>query len=450
MTGSAGRSGFRRVLLNIGWLSFDRLLRLAVGLFVGVWVARYLGPERFGQLSFALAFVGLFSAFAGLGLKGIVVQDMIRDPAGELQTMGSAMVLTMLGGMSAYGGAVAVALCLRPGDPDAVILVAIVGLLLLFRVGDVGAYWFESRIMSKYVAWVSASVFLGFSLIKVALILFEAPLTAFAGAAAAEVAMIAVLTMGALHLRGPGLRALHFSVVRARGLLRESWPLLLSGVSMTIYMKMDQIMLGVMVGDREVGVYSAAARISELWYFIPMVVVASLFPLILKAREESPPHYQHRLQSLCDLMVWLAVLVAVPVSIFAGALMDLVFGAGYTESGAILAVHVWAGVFVFLGVAGGRWYVAEGLQLLNFYRKGVGAVINVALNLALIPLWGGLGAAIATVLSYAFVEFIADSWRFDTRDLFWIKMRAFHLPKTGARLVREVRRGLGDCHQVSS
>lgn len=444
------RPGLATALGNAGWLALDRLLRLAVGLIVTVWVARYLGPERFGQLNFALAFVALFGPFAGLGLKNILVRDIVRAPEGNADTVGSAFALAIIGGLLAYLLALVCITCLRPGNTEAITLVAIAGLVLLFRFGDVAAFWFEAQIRSKYVAWASVCAFLAFSLVKIVLILQEALLPAFAWASAGEVALIAVLSVIAFHVKGLGLDALRVSLPRAKGLLVDSWPLMLSGFSMMIYMKVDQVMLGFMAGDEEVGIYSAAARISELWYFIPMVIVASLFPSILKSREVDNKRYLSRLQSLCDLMAWLALVVALPVTFFSDVAITLIFGTGYANAGDILTVHVWAGLFVFLGVAGGRWYVAEGRQILNFYRKGTGAVVNIVLNWLLIPAWGGLGAAVATVLSYALVELFSDSWREETRLLFWIKLRALNFPLSGMRIIQEVNNGEGGDHQIPS
>ena len=193
-----------------------------------------------------------------------------------------------------------------------------------------------------------------------------------------------------------------------------------------IYMKIDQIMLGQMLGGEAVGIYSAAVSMSEVWYFLPMVVVSSVFPAILDARERDDRLYYSRLQQLYGFMVLLSVAVALPMTFIATPLVKLLFGAPYAESGAVLAIHIWASVFVFLGVAGDKWFLAENRQLLSLQRTVLGAVANIGLNLWLIPMYGTIGAAVATVVSQALASFLFDALQAVTRPMFFMKLAAMN------------------------
>lgn len=399
---------------------------MGVGVVVGVWVARYLGPERFGLLSFAIAFVGIFSAFAGLGLKDIVVRDIVRDPECKEEILSTAALLQLLGGLLAYGIVLAAVFWLRPDDALARVLVAILGTTTLFGAAQVVAYWFESQVLSKYTVWVGNATFLVFAAIKVALILNNAPLVEFAWAAAAEAMLAAVLLIVMFRVRGPKLHQLSASYTRAKALLKDSWPLLMSGMAIMIYLKIDQIMLGQMVSDESVGIYSAATRISEIWYFIPMAIAASVFPSLLETKKRSETQYYRRLQHLFDLMVWMAIAIAVPMTFLSSPLVVLIFGEAFADSGIVLAIHIWAAVFVFLGVASGKWFLAENRQMLNMQRSALGAIANVILNLWLIPDYGAVGAALATVISYAIAAFFADLLQKDTRTMFLMKVSALN------------------------
>lgn len=426
----AHRPNLIRIIDNIGWLFFDKILRMGVGLFVGVWVARYLGPEQFGLLNFALAFVGLFGAIATLGLQGIVVRDLVRNPDDKEETLGTAAVLQFAGGLIAYGFILGAIFWLRPEDALAKMLVAILGSMILFKASEVAVYWFESQVLSKYTVWVKNGSFLIFAAIKVALILNSAPLTAFAWATMAEALVVALLMLLMLELRGPSLRHLRISLARAKRLLSDSWPLLLSSIAIMIYMKIDQIMLGQMVGDEAVGIYSVAVHISEVWYFIPMVIVASVFPAILEARNRSKKQYYRRLQRLYTIMAWLSISVALPMTFLSTPIVGLLFGEAYAGAGPVLAIHIWAGVFVFLGVASGKWFLAENRQILRLQRSVLGAIANIALNLLLIPLYGVFGAAIATVISYAIADMIFDFLQKETKRMFIMKLKAFNIFRT--------------------
>ncbi len=412
---------------NISWLFFDKVLRMGVGLLVGVWVARYLGPEQFGLFSFASAFVGMFGAVAGLGLQSIVVRDIVHDPDCKEETLGTAAILQLMGGSLAYVCALGAIFILRPEDTLAKLLVAILGSVMLSRFSDVALYWFESQVLSKYIVWVQNGCFLIFAAIKVGLIVSNATLVAFACTTVAEALIVAVLILFMLGLHGPKLQKLRFSLLRAKTLLLNSWPLLLSGMAIMVYMKIDQIMLGQMLGDNAVGIYSAAVRISEVCYFVPMMIVASVFPSILEARKRDETQYLQRLQRLYDLMVWLSLAIALPMTFISTPIVVALFGATYVESGAVLAIHIWASVFVFLGVASNQWFVAENRQILSFQRTLLGALVNVILNFVLIPNFGPMGAAVATVVAYSIAAFFADVIQKETRPTFAMKLSSMNI-----------------------
>jgi len=423
----AHRPNLVKIVDNIGWLFFDKVLRMGVGLLVGVWVARYLGPEQFGLFSFAAAFIGLFGAVAGLGLQSIVVRDIVRDPASKEETLGTAAALQLVGGLLAYGLILGVIFWLRPDDALAKVLVAILGSMMLFKASEVAGYWFESQVLSKYTVWVQNGSFLVFAGVKVGLILNNASLIAFAWATMAEALLVALLMLAMFGLRGQGMLKLRVSLDRAIVLLTDSWPLLLSGLAIMVYVRIDQIMLGQMLGDEAVGIYSAATRISEIWYFIPVMVVASAFPAILETKKGSEILYYKRMQSLYDLMVLIAVVVALPITLFSNQIMTLIFGDSYVLSGHVLAIHVWGAVFVFLGVASSNWFITEGRQILLFYKAALGAFSNVVLNLILIPNYGVLGASWATLISYALADFVFDLINKEARIVFRMKITALNL-----------------------
>ncbi|MFT7460164.1 MAG: O-antigen/teichoic acid export membrane protein [Planctomycetota bacterium] len=401
----AHRPGLFKIVENIGWLFFDKILRMGVGLFIGVWIARYLGPEQFGLLSFATAFVGLFGAIAGLGLKSIVVRDIVRDPACKEEILGTAAALQIIGGLLSYGLIIGTIFWLRPDDVLAKVLVAILGSMMLFKASEVAIDWFQSQVLSKYTVWVQNGSFLIFAAIKVGLILNHAPLTAFAWAMMAEALVVALLMLVMLSLFGPRLRQLRITLVRARTLLKDCWPLIISSISIVIYMKIDQIMLGQMINDEAVGIYSVAARISEAWYFLAIIINESIRPSLIRIRVQSSELFLYRLQKVFNLMVQLSFSVALVMTFFSPMIISLLFGEDYNESIGVLQIHVWAGVFVFLNNAVWAWYIIENKQKIANIRIIIGLSLNILLNWILIPKYGAIGAAIATLVSRAFVSY---------------------------------------------
>lgn len=430
----AHRPNLIKIIDNIRWLFFDNILRMGVGLIVGLWVARYLGPEQFGKLNFAIAFISLFSAIAALGLQEIVVRDIVRTPECAGLTLGTAAVLQIVGGLLAYLTVIGAINFLRPDDTLARVLVAILGTMLLLKASEIPAYWFESQVQSKYAVWVQGGMFLFFAAVKVVLIISDAPLLAFAWTTLSEGVLAALTLLIVMDRYGHKIASMYATVARARSLLKESWPLILSALAISTYMKIDQIMLGQMISDKTVGIYSAALRISEIWYFIPMGIVASVFPAILAAKREGQDIYLARLQKLYDLMVVISVGVALPMTFLAKPVVALLFGSDYVDAGNVLAVYIWASIFVFLGVASGKWLLCEGRQVLALQRAICGAASNVVLNLWFIPVWGAEGAATATLLSFMIAGYFADLFQAETRGMFVMKTRSLNVLGAISRL----------------
>lgn len=397
---------------------------MGAGLAVGIWLARYLGPEQYGLLNYAMAFVALFSAVATLGLNDIVVRDLISDPENSHTTLGTAFVLQMAGALTAMGLSFAVIVWLRPQDGLIKAMIVILAGVMIFKSSEVIKYWFESRVQSRYVIWVENGFFLLAASIKVALILSHAPLIAFVWTVLLEAIFVASGFFVIYVSQTNALTHWKVSLSRAKSLMRASWPLALSGIAIMVYMRIDQIMLGEMLGDEAVGVYSAALRVSEVWYMIPTIITASVFPAIIESKKKSEVIYQTRVQGLLNLMASIALVIALVVSFCSNWMIELLFGGYYADAAPVLMVHIWAGLFVFLGGAGNKWYLAEDIQHLILYRTVAGAIVNVFINLALIPSYGALGAAIATVVSYAISAYFLDAFSKKTRVMFVYKTLA--------------------------
>lgn len=420
-----GRPDLQAIVRNSGWLVADRSLRILVGLVVSVWVARYLGPEQYGTLNYAMAFVALFSACATLGLETIVIRDLSRTTEGVEVTLGTTFALKLAGATVTLGLSFAAIGILRPEDGSVQYLVAIIAAGTLFQAFDVIDFWYQSRVRSKHVVFARNTAFLVISLIKILLIVSNAPLIAFAWAALGEVALGACGLVLACRGVIPRLGRWRFSGRRSVELLRESWPLFLSAVFVLIYVKIDKIMIGQILGEEKLGIYAAATQLAEVWYFIPMAITSSVFPFIVAAKSTGESQYYARLEQLYLVMVWLALAVAVPITLFSGPIVELVFGAKYAAGAAVLAIHCWAGLFIFAGLVSNHWYVLEKLNHYTLYRHVLGAGINILLNIILIPALGIAGAAVATIITQFATSYLFDLINRRTRVLFRIKSRHF-------------------------
>lgn len=391
--------GFIKYFKHTSWLLGEKILRMTIGLFVGVWVARYLGPEQFGLFSYAQSFVGLFTAIATLGLDGIVVRELVKDETRRDELISTAFYLKLIGAIAVLI-ALAIAVNLTSNDHFTNILVFIIASATIFQAFNVVDMYFQSKVMGKYITYANVFSLLLSSIVKIVLVLYEAPLIAFAWMVFFD---SIILALGYLYFyinnSTFSIKNLTFNKETAVYLLRDSWPLILSGIVISIYMRVDQVMIKEMMDSEAVGQYAAAVRISEAWYFIPMVIASSLFPAIINAKQASEELYYARLQKLYDLMVWMAIAIAFPMTFLSDWVIHLLYGEQYNQAGNVLMIHIWNGVIISIGIVWGRWIVAENMQKLINYVSIFSLMINIVLNFILIKRFGILGAAYATFLA---------------------------------------------------
>ncbi len=425
----AGRAYLQNILANTGWLFADRILRMVVGLFVGVWIARYMGPEQFGVYNYALVFVGMFSALSNLGLDGIVVRNVVRDSASKDTILGTAFFLKFAGGIITLIVSVGAIMALRPGDSVTGWLVGITAVGTIFQAFDTIDFWFQSQVKSKYTVYVRNGAFLMITLVKILLILTRSPLISFACAGLAEIVAGTIGLIFAYRLHGNYLNKWRMSLPYAKELLADSWPLICSCLAVGFFMKIDQVMLREMIGSEAAGIYAAATRISEIWYFIPIIIVSSVSPAIVDAKKTGEHLYYRRLRKLFHFTAGLAFAIAIPTTILSKYFVLLLFGKSYAAAGPILAIHIWATLFYFLGIVQGPWNVTEGLMNLSLKRTLITAVVNIILNLILIPMYSGIGAAISTVAAYFCGAFLANGIDERSRQIFYLQIEAlFFVP----------------------
>jgi polysaccharide transporter, PST family len=419
--------GLSKILSNISWLVLDRIARMGIGLFLGAWVARYLGPDQFGQMNSALAIVSIFGIIAGLGLDDIVIRDLVKHPDNKYEILGSAFLLKLMGGILSMILISFIALTIYRQDTPYVVIILLTSLSLLFQAVNVIDLWFQSRVLSKYVVYARNIAFILTAGYKVVLIMIKASIEMFIIASLFEL-LIGTIGMIMVFIRCKlSILKFRFSFSQARVLMQSSWPLILSGFIVMVYMRSDQIMLSAMRGSQEVGYYSAAMKISEIWYFIPTTISASVFPSIIKSRENNLSEYYRRLQNLFNLMAVIALSVAIPITFFSNFIIKILYGVNYLASGPVLAIHIWAGVFVFLGIVRGSWLIAEGYTKLMFATTLAGAIINLFLNYLLIPVYGAIGASIATVFSQCMASYVSNLVYKKTQKIFYMQTKAIFM-----------------------
>jgi len=425
------RDELRKILANTGWLFFDRFLRMGTGLFVGVWVARYLGVEDFGTLNYVSAFIALFGTLSTLGLPSLVIRTLTYESDKRKEILGTVFWLQFFGGFLTLILALTLVSFLHYEDPLVIKLTFILGSAKIFQAFDTIDYWFQSQVQSKYTVIAKNIAFFVFIFTRIILVNSNAELTYFALAKLAEIIIGAIILSCIYHVQVHSVFLWCWSTNLAKKLLKESWPLILSGLAVMVYMKIDQIMLGQILDTTAVGLYSSAVRLSEVWYFIPTALVSSTAPSIYSAKKElDEAAYYKKIGQLLRILSGIAIVIAVPMSFTSSMLMTSLFGEAYSAAGPVLAIHIWAALFVFMGVGTSPWFIAEKLAHLSFRRTLLGLITNVGLNLILIPSYGGIGAAVATVISQSVATFFSHATHLKTRKLFKIQVQSLLILKT--------------------
>ncbi len=414
-------------LTNTGWSLADQITRILLGGIVIVALSRHLGPSTFGTLAFAVSVVKIFSVVATLGLDRIVVRHAV------VQKESAPALLRKVGRIRIASSFVSYALLLltlrlfAPEDPVVFRLGAVAGLALFFQPFDVLDSFFQSRQQIRYSVAGKTSAFAVCAVLKLLFVFLSLPLLSFA-------------TLDALEpiLAATGLLLLYRRVADKAGtttnappstaeLLREGAPLLLATVAVIIYMRIDLVMLGSLRDSTAVGIYAAASQLSIVWAFLPMAIAPAAFPILLQARHVDAAAYEHRMRWLLQFIVVCAYAIILALLIAAPWLVRILFGVAYLDAVSVLRIHALSIVFVFVGVVQSAWDLSERLVWLAAWRTVIGAVVNIALNLWLIPAYGAAGAAVATVLSWAVACPLLLACNVKTRPAFRLHVDALFL-----------------------
>lgn len=429
-----------KIVANIGWLFFDRFYRMLGGAIVGVLLARYLGPEGFGVLNYSAAIAGLAAAFATLGLDEIIVRTLVKEPTRRGVLMGSALFGRVVAGSAMLAVVQIVTWISRPGESQVHVVVALTSVATIMRLIDVMKPWFDAQVRSKVVVLSENAAFTVATLLRIILLWTKAPLWAFAAAILIEVIIGRVVLWMVFWAEERINVKIELSFGEIIRLLKVSWPLILSSVAFMFSMRTDQVMLSYLLGDKEVGLYAAAARIAEIWYFVPLAIITSLFPNIIQAHERSRSVFFQRFQAISDLLVSLAVAIGFLTTFVAGFLISSIYGEDYLLASSSLRILIWSGIFVFFGTAWSKWMLIEGRTKIILSFQIVGAVANIFLNLLLIPRMGIAGAALATLVSYSFGHLILAAFIPSQREAWIVFLKCFFPYARLVLMLKESRR----------
>jgi O-antigen/teichoic acid export membrane protein len=414
----------KKYLFNSVWLLSDFFLRMVVGVFVVFYVARYLGPEQFGSFSYLLAITTLMIAISRLGMEALLVRELIRRPADIKLLMGTAFWMMTIVGLTSYLVLVGISLALFGWDKEVVYFITIsVG--SIFTSFNVIEFYLQSQVRAKYVTLCRSIVLITMSISKLLLIAYSADIFWFFVAAMLDFLLLSFVFLLYFHIVEKQKTFIKsFSMEVAKKLLKSAWPLVLVTIALQAYMRTDQIMIKNMLGLYEVGIYSAAIRISEAWIIMMGAIAISLLPAIIKLKEGRKEIYEYRMVQLYRLVLWLSVIAALILSYQGEYFIALIYGDEYYDASLVIGLLMWGGVLSSMGAVSSRYYNVEGMENKFAARTIFSALLNILLNYMLIPVYGIQGAAIATLISAFVANYLLDIFDKDLRALLRIKHKA--------------------------
>lgn len=397
----------KQILANLNWLLADRLMRAVGGLFVGIWIARYLGPGDFGLLNFALSFVVLFAAVGKLSIEPLIIRELTQYPDREKVILGSIFRLKLWASVAAMVLVFPAAWLAQPDNPMFLILVITFAAGIIFTVLDPIDIFYQAKVQSRPIIQARAGAFLAFIVVRIGLVLGGFSVVWFALAGTLEAALAAGLIFFVYHRKEGGFREWVWQKSTANFLLKNGWPLIASSLLAIIHARLDQVMIGQLLGEVQVGHYSAAVRISETWLLIPFMAVQTLLPYFVLLREQSSARYQQRLMQLYSVMFWLGAVAGVMTIFFGREAIGFLFGVNYLDAYGSLVFLIWTGIFIAQAAACGIWMISENLQMLRLFSNLTAVPINIILNLLWIPEYGITGAAAASLISVGIGAWVA-------------------------------------------
>lgn len=421
-------AGFRRYAANTSWMFAEQMLRMVAGLLVGIWVARYLGPEQFGLFSYAAAFAALFGSLAKLGLDNIVVRDLVRNPELRDVYLGTVFWLKMMGA-GLMLSTIAVAMNFTNSDDTTKLYIFFIACGSVFQAFEVVDFYFQSKVLSKFVSICKLTQLFTSSFLKLYLIYTDAGLVWFVLISTFDQATLAVALL-AVSRREKIINTLkYFKSSIAIKLLLESWPLVLGGLVLMVQARADQLFIKNILGNIEVGYYSAALRIVEVFNFVPVILVNSFFPSIVNSKAISVDLYVRRLSQLYRLMMAAFLFIAIPILFFGKELISTLYGEKYFAAGPLLSIMSIRLLFGFFGVVRSAFLITEQLSMYNMWTLALGALLNIILNSLLVPIYHSIGAIIAFCISFALSTFLIDAIYSKTKINFKIMLHSIFLLK---------------------
>lgn len=397
-----------KVVKNASWIMAGKIMQMLLSFIIGLLTARYLGPDNYGLINYAAAYVSFFASLCNLGINSIIVKNFVDHPEEEGKTIGTAIVLRIGSSFLSALMIIGIVSVIDRGETLTIVVVALSSISVIFQVLDTLNYWFQTRLMSKYSAIAATVAYIAVSAYKVLLLILQKDVRWFAVANTIDYIVIGLFLLYVYRKKGGP--TFSFSLDKGRELLQKSSSFILAGMMVSIYACTDRFMLKQMLDEASVGYYSLAVSISNMWVFILSAIIDSMYPVIMELHSRDYDAYNKKNKQLYAIVFYTALTASAGISVLANLIVKILYGEAFLPAVLPLRIVVWYTAFSYLGVARNAWIVSENKQRKLKYIYIFSAAINVILNLILIPFWGAAGAAIASLVTQISTVVLIPYW----------------------------------------
>lgn len=395
---------YSKVFSNMKWLVGERIFQMVIALVINMVTARYLGVDNYGIINYVASFIAFFTPICSLGLEGIIIKELVDNPDKQGEVIGTAMGMRVGSSLLSMIAILLLLTFLNPGDTVMLGVAVFQSLILIFNTADLFEFWYQSRLESRKSVKMKIISYFLVAIYKILILVFHKSIYWFALTNTLDM-MVAYALLFLSYRRDNGSQ-LTFSLKKGKDMLKISYNFIISGLMVAVYAQMDKIMLGKMLDTTAVGLYSVGIYICNLWNFIPNAIIVSLRPGILQAKQYNEELYIKKLKQMYAIIIWISILYAVAVCIFSKYIIWILYGKDFLGAREPLMIAVWYCGFSLIGSARDVWIISEKLQKYSKYFALVGALTNLILNFVLIPLWGMVGAASATLITQIMTGFV--------------------------------------------
>lgn len=396
----------KKVIKNAAWIIGCKVVKAILMFITTAITARYLGVAKYGIINYAAGIVAFVVPIMQLGFGSTIVHEIVNRPDEEGKVVGTVMSMSSVSALFCILGVFAFTSIVNAGETDTIIVCTIYSVMLLFQALEIIYCWFHAKLMSKYSAMAMLFAYIASAIFQIILVLIKANIYFFAISFSLDYFVIAAILI--FIYKRKSNQKLSFSFSLAKQLFSVSRFYIVSSLMLTIFVQTDRIMLKLMVGDVETGLYSAAYTCANMFNFVFAAIIDSMRPEIFNAKRQSQEAFEYKMSELYSVIIYFSLFVCVMMTLFAPLIIKIMYGSQYLEAVNMLRVAVWFSTFSYCGAVRNIWILAEEKQKYMWIINTSGAVMNIVLNYFLIPVIGGMGAAVASVVTQMFIILIID------------------------------------------